>query len=258
MTPEQTNEVTIGLFVFVLFCAFILSTGIVISLVAIGHRRRRHAPLLETPVPAARSLVSPPRLNPAAFENPCRWLAIRSSNLSAAQSVLRLANPTPCSWDDGISKLNDRSLFISPPIKGWILVVGLGLPDPADDVDQCYHFILKVSRELGQVQFFSANRVVNYHAWIRADGGRIVRGYAWAGETLWNQGARTQAEIDLGLKCFDYGEEAVLSAGSSESHQANAEKINFLAARWSLDPTSIDHTMLPADYGIAGDFIANA
>src|SRR5262249_48130498 len=186
-------------------------------------------------------------------DNPSRWLAIRSSNPVAVQNALRLHNAKPCSWGEGLAQLSEHTLFISPPIEGWLLVMGPGLPDPSEDIDECYHFILKLSRELGHVQFFSLNRAVNHHAWVRAERDRVVRAYAWADETLWNQGKLSSAEIDLELKCFAYGENPESLA--CNSHQANADKVTFLAARWSLDPTSVAERRLSSALGIAGDLI---
>jgi len=32
----------------------------------------------------------------------------------------------------------EQKLFWAPPLKGWILVFGSGLPEPVDDVDICF------------------------------------------------------------------------------------------------------------------------
>src|SRR5215467_13300116 len=110
---------------------------------------------------------------------PGRWLAIKSHNLRTVQSALGLHNPKPCSWLEGLAA--DEKLFIAPPVKGWILVIGSGLPDPSEDVDVCFRFLLDISRKLGQVQFFSASPILHHHAWVRADRGHVQRAYAWAG-----------------------------------------------------------------------------
>jgi hypothetical protein len=128
------------------------------------------------------------------------------------------------------------------------------LPDPVDDVDRCFYFLLKLSRSLGHVQFFSLNRALNHHAWIRAHSGHIRRAYAWAGETLWNQGEPTQAEIDLAMKCLGYGELAQ-SVEPSDSPGSNTEKVMLLAARWSFDPTSVDENRLRVGLGVSGDVL---
>ena len=184
---------------------------------------------------------------------PC-WLAIRSRNLLAVQSVLRLTNARPCSWAEGLAGASDRKLFISPPVDGWILVIGSALPDPADDVDACYRFVMELSRKLGHIQFFSANRVLNHHAWVQVEAGRVRRAYAWAGKTLWKQGLKTTAEADLGLKCFDYLETAErTSFALPDAILTNMEKVPQLAARWSIDPASIDERFFEHARGIAGE-----
>lgn len=187
------------------------------------------------------------------FHIPSRWLAVRSGNPQWVQAALGLDNPTPCSWEEGLHVAHDRKLFISPAIRGWVLVMGSSLPEPADDVDRCFRFILEVSRKLGHVQFFSVNRAVNHHAWVHADQGVIQRAYAWAGKAVWNQGALTRAEIELGLKCYGYGEgEDRIDYGRPDPAALNTERLPLLASRWSLDPTSVDARMLKENRGIAG------
>src|SRR5437763_3727837 len=65
------------------------------------------------------------RRNPVSiFSMPSRWIAIRSGNPYVVQAALGLHKPTPCSWEEGLCVAQDRKLFISPPINGWILVMG--------------------------------------------------------------------------------------------------------------------------------------
>ena len=201
--------------------------------------------------PAFKVTVKPQQIF---LRRPSAWLAIRSRSLRAVQSALGLHNPKPCSCMKGMN--GEEKLFIAPPVKGWVLVVGAGLPDPDDDVDACFRFLQRISRKLGQVQFFSACPILHHHAWVRAERGRIVRAYAWAGRTLWQQGQRTAAENELGLKCLEYTEEAESFAyGEPVTVAANVDKVPLLAARWSLDPGCIDERFLESERGVAGEFM---
>jgi hypothetical protein len=184
---------------------------------------------------------------------PSRWLAIRSTQLHAVQNALRLHKPQPCSWEEGLTVSHDQKLFVSPPIAGWTLVMGASLPDPADDVDRCFHFLLDLSRKLGHVQFFSLNRVLNHHAWVQAEQGQILRAYAWAGRTLWNQGKITRGEAALGMICLGYTEQANTGFGAIDAAGANTDRVPLLAARWSLDPAAIDVRRFKENQGIAGE-----
>jgi hypothetical protein len=232
-----------------LLIAMAVTTGTV--LVLLVSRARRLRPRLAIPVrlpPSSHAFESPLQF----VNRPASWLAVKSKNLTEIQAALGLHHVKPCSWLEGLA--GEEKLFIAPPLKGWVLIFGSGLPDPADDVDASFRFILNLSRKLGQVQFFSANRVLYHHAWVRADAGKIVRAYAWAGRTLWQQGAITPAETDLDLHCFDYSDpDAPTSFFFTDLICTNVDRVPLLAARWSLDPAGIDQRLLSHEVGIAGN-----
>ncbi len=179
------------------------------------------------------------------------WLVVKSRNPRAVQSALGVRDPRPCSWLEGFANV-DR-LFIAPPVDGWILVTGTGLPEPAKDVDACFRFLLDLSRKLGKVQFFSLRQDSHYHAWAKARNGRILRAYAWADGTLWCQGPKTWSENDLGLQCFDYCEvPSTTSPGFLGAVAANARKVPLLAADWGLDLARLPEHFRLEEHGLAG------
>jgi hypothetical protein len=183
---------------------------------------------------------------------PASWLAVRSQNIKAVQAALGMDVFAPDPWVKGLS--GGPVFFIGPPVNGWIIVTGPGLPDPGNDADECFRFLTGLSRKLGHVQFFQAERVLQHHAWVRAENGRVIRAYAWAAETVWNQGVKTTAETDLSMKCFGYDEHpAAESWAAAEWMAANVAKVPLLAARWSLDPARIDARLRKHADGIAGE-----
>jgi hypothetical protein len=143
-----------------------------------------------------------------------------------------------------------HEFFISPRVHGgWVIVTGLGLPNPSDDVDATFLFLTGLSRKLGHVQFFYAERFSRHHAWARLDDGCVTRGYAWTGETVWNQGLKTMPEAAVGLKTFRYGEYAATILDA----ETNFEKVPQLAARWSLDPAEVKLDSSRQSIGLAGE-----
>src|SRR3954454_7790220 len=136
-----------------LLLALAMSTGsaMVVLVIRRGRRQSQSRPIksvFDTPV----SFASPH--HSAFLPRPSSWLAVKSRNLAAVQAALGLHNPKPCSWQDGLA--GEEKLFIAPPVKGWILIFGCDLPDPADDIDACFRFVVSLSRKLGHVQYFSA------------------------------------------------------------------------------------------------------
>jgi hypothetical protein len=253
MVSAQHEEITLWL-LFVL-CFVVVMAGLMVFLVMQWRHRQSLAGSVD-PEADKEQLPCLPSVSASQFDakRATSWLAIKSGNVHAVQSALSLHNPKPCSWAEGLSGDHDHSLFISPPVTGWILVIGPALPDPAEDVDICYRFLADLSRKLGHIQFFHANCVLNHHAWVRADSGRVIRAYAWAGKTLWNEGPTTPAEHTLQMKCYSYCEatDPALFA-SGEVVPANAEKVHLLAARWSLDPGEVGWRGAGRERGIIGE-----
>ena len=234
--------------------ALVLGTALLFVALAAHWSRRRSAALASRIVDESLFAVSTkPVFSPSLFDQPVRWLAVKSNNPSTVQSALGLQAAVPCSWEEGLHEARDQKMFVSPPINGWVVVVGSALPDPADDVDGCFHFLRELSHEVGQVQFFTVNRVLNYHGWALVDRGNVFRAYAWAGETLWNQGPLTAAERELQLRCFDYATDRNVFA-QREPLIANTEKVPRLASRWSVDPMGLRDGSSSTRQGVVGSF----
>ena len=163
------------------------------------------------------------------------------------KDALGLNHAAPCSWAEGLA--GGHEFFIGPRVHGWVIVTGLGLPNPTDDVDATFLFLTALSRQLGHVQYFYASRLLRHHAWARLDDGCVTRAYAWTGETVWNQGAETVPEIEANLRLFDYGEHAATILDA----ETNFAKVPQLAARWSLDPAEVKLHSVRHAPGCAGE-----
>jgi hypothetical protein len=184
---------------------------------------------------------------PHTLSRPGCWVAIRSVSPEAVKNVLGLNRAAPCSWAEGLA--GGHEFFISPRVNGWVIVTGMGLPNPTDDVDATFVFLQALSRQLGHVQYFYASRLLHHHAWARLDDGCVTRAYAWAGETVWNQGIETIPEIEVDVRLFGYGEHAATILDA----ETNFEKVPRLAARWSLDPAEVKLSSSRQAIGLAGE-----
>jgi hypothetical protein len=183
-----------------------------------------------------------------------RWLAIRDRTQEEVQHVLGLSNARPVVCRGEPPTAGGHQLAILPPVQGWTLVVGPELPDPSRDVDRCFRLLHQLSHALGEVQYFSVDWGSNHHAWARLQHGRVIRAFAWAGQTIWRQGTRTPAEEDLDMVCPDYGEssnEELIAELSLVN--LNPDKLLSLAARWSLDPTRLTATDLARASAVVGN-----
>ncbi|HEY1663216.1 MAG TPA: hypothetical protein VGI03_12425 [Verrucomicrobiae bacterium] len=241
MNPTNpTNAATL-----MLMMSYILALAVAcIIFVVILIVQRRRAKELQSSSPP-----SPSVLFDAVPQRPVTWLAIRAAAPEAVMQALGLDRSTPCSWSEGMA--GDHEFFISSRINGWVIVTGIAIPSPDDDIDECFYFLISLSRKLGHVQFFHAEKFSFHHAWMRMDDGCVTRAYAWAGETIWNQGIKTAGEMELKMKCFPYGQDSF----SAKAIEDNFNKVSMLATRWSLDPARI-RSFKKSD-GIAGQSQVN-
>jgi hypothetical protein len=178
---------------------------------------------------------------PVSFGYKVSWLAIKSEHSQAVVHALGLQEPRPANWASGIETAYSRGepgstqslVFVSPPIDGWVLVVGSGLPLPdhhdpktqgAAEVDPSFDVLFAaLAKQFPEVQFFSSYRVVGLAAWARARAGRIERIFCYAdGEVYANTGPQTAEE--KALKFLDLSGLSPLSA--REAIYKNAEQRN--------------------------------
>jgi len=240
--------------VLLLMFGFAMGTGVTfVLLVSYGMRRRI---FLESASPdRSETYTIPDRLSAEPVQGltrPACWMAVKSRSLAEVQAALGLHHVQRCVLAEGFPM--NAALYLSPPVAGWVLVLGPALPDPTDDADACFRFVLELSRRLGKVQLFCAYRILGHHAWVQADHGKIIRAYAWAQEVLWNEGQPTAAERELGLHCYEYLEMAELPSLAQRDYvETNVERVPMLAARWSLDPAVVGERFLREQPGIAGD-----
>ncbi len=238
-----------------LFVYVMLGLFLTILLVALAFlwliKKQRHATTLPSPPRPEPKVVHHHHAAHALLHGPARWIAIRTVNLPAVLAALQLRNPRRCSLEEGLAEAREHRLFITPPVQKWILVFGADLPDPADDVDECFHLLRHLSQQLGHVQFFSCHPPVDHHAWAMVEDGRVIRAYAWAQKTLWNQGVLTAAERTVGMRCNEYGEEP--TGFPPHEGRSNVDRLPLLAARWSVDPLSLDQIVDGASQGVSGE-----
>jgi hypothetical protein len=219
------------------------------------------------------------------------WFAVKAADPASVLDALKFGERTPANWASGLATVyGDQWVFASPPVNGWILVVGLSLPYPTNEThhDIGKRFDLLFSRlmqRFDDVQFFGSHRVSDFVTWARAVNGKPMRIFAWSGsngEVLANFGEQTPEETKLGLinltglspsdavdRIFkivgeQQDETDALVARGLSLREALAKvrqngRGNFpseidvveLAALWSLDPSQLEQQDHPVGLGLA-------
>jgi hypothetical protein len=163
---------------------------------------------------------------PEPFGYKIDWLAVRSDDPVAVAKSLGLKGK-PAKWGPGVAKAYDRThVFVSPSVKGWVLVVGGVISSYAADFEDT---LKRLSHEFGQCQFFGNHRVSSYYAWAKAEKGKLVRFYAYGDSEVYEVGPTTAEEIDL-----DIGE------SDDDDYWPDEDDVMNIAGKWSLNPQELD------------------
>lgn len=219
---------------------------------------------------------------PESFGFKVSWFAVKTSDPASVLEALEFAEATPTNWVSGLaavhgnSQSDDAWVFVSPPVSGWILVVGSSLPYPTiethHDIGRRFDVLFsRLMQRFDDVQFFGSHRGVGFVTWARALSAKPMRIFAFAeADVLANVGEQTPEEAKLGFlnlsglspsdaadRIFaaaeeeDVEESRLVASGlsprdartkvrqSRRSPLLNETDVVKLASLWSIDPTRL-------------------
>ena len=194
------------------------------------------------------------------------WVAFRMDDPARVVEVLALRDLRPADWAAGIAAAHEYpigcSVFVTPPIDGWVCCVGYPLFAAVDARPPTFAVqAAGWAAQLGcEVQYFSTHRVVESHAWARARPDGLVRAYAYVGESgekVLDEGDATLEERELGFAFFD----PTCAAAESDDYwdrddldYPREDHVMALAGRWSLDPSALDDRDIEVGEGVVGQY----
>jgi hypothetical protein len=156
-------------------------------------------------MPASSSRL-PKSDKPLSFGYKVAWLALPTKDGLAVANALGLRGVRPSTWAKGIEAAYESSVFVTPPLGGWVLAVGRPFFPPDRPEPFVKPLVLRLSSQFSVAQYFCTYRVAEGHFWASAKQGRLIRGYAYngcSGETQWDEGDQTKEERELGFRFFD-------------------------------------------------------
>ena len=205
-----------------------------------------------------------------------------TTDTGAVAEALGLSGLRDATWRVGVEAAYQKFAFVTPPLGDWTLVVSTVL-FPPDRVEGFVKPLLeRLSRQFGDAQYFCTQQDIELHAWARARKGQLGRGYGWLGQaslTLWDEGAPTKEERDLGFPFFN--PTSICESPKQESKQERNRGGAFmkgplpvvkrsdggaredltvpdencvmqLALLWSIDPTTLDEAYKEPAMGLLG------
>jgi hypothetical protein len=187
---------------------------------------------------------------PQSFGYKMAWFAIPTDDSAKIITVLGLKDAIRANWASGVSAVySDIShVFVTPPVEGWTLVLGLGLPsfDTPERTREFLAFIDKLAASFPAFCYFGTHRVVEFQGWVKVANGKIERAYAYLGErgeTLYESGKKSPEEIALGFAFFDERLPEAASPGYYERKDLRfpeEEDVMKIAAIWTINTQTLN------------------
>lgn len=200
---------------------------------------------------------------PRAFGHDMAWIAIRTENTAAVATALGLARMQPANWSSGVgaiydSEISNNLVFVSPPMKGWTLVVAESLPVPAGAafVDKTMPLLRQLASTFPAVQYFAAFPIIDSYAWARFDRGKRVRAFAVCDAgVIWNAGKPSQEERQLGLSFIEIRgiRERHGDLGGELQLYPTEQHVFAISGGWSINPMTMEAVPAPSGVGWVAD-----
>lgn len=189
---------------------------------------------------------------PAAFGYRMAWLAVHTTEAARVAEVLKLEPLEISNWRTGIGTMYDEKLsqsrvYLTPPVNGWIFIVGLSLPQPLGRgfVDKCTPVLLDLAAAFPEAQYFLSYPPLEFYAWARVMDGKLARAFAIGDEgIIWNKGKATKEERGIGLRSTEVRgvKNRKADVGEPMPVYPTEAHVMHLASCWGIDPTSLAST----------------
>jgi hypothetical protein len=182
---------------------------------------------------------------PEPFGYKMGWIVVRSNDPNAVASALPVRSKDAADWHAGIeAAYQGGPVFVSPPVAGWVCIIGQWAMGTGDNnsVKSVAKIVADLSARFGEAQGYATERVIEYHHWILAKHGQVIRCFAYlgeSGEVLSNVGTVTEAEKKLRF-----------GARPSGQWSPDEEDVMKVASVWSFDPTKLNSSSGAAAKGV--------
>ncbi len=193
----------------------------------------------------------PDRSEIQSFGYKMAWIAVPTSDRAGLVAQLGLAAAREMPFVDAMDAAYDGvGTMVTPVVDGWTLVVGAGVLTA--DVTRLERQLVELSVEHGEAQAFLTHRYFEYHGYVLAREGRLVRSYVYDGEAkgvVRDVGARLPEETGLPARFDGPGfltPGGMITDGRLPPEARSEGDVMSIADAWSVSPLQFGAPAHPA------------
>ncbi len=183
------------------------------------------------------------------------WFAIETEDAKSVIDTMGIKKAKRIGWKKGLNRAYEGDVFITPPIDGWVLVVGIDidLPKSSDKKDSIVKLLNKLSLKFGEAQLLGSHRISTTMIWMLSKFGDLQRLYKVEdGENKINFGKPTEVE-----KQWDFIQKSEQIEKNGGEYPEDVEipdedTVLEIAGAWSVNPMEIEKYDDVRKYGYVG------
>ena len=181
------------------------------------------------------------------------WCAIKTIDTDKVLNTLNIRKKKKCNWNEGMKKAYDGGIFILPPINGWIIIHGWGLPIPSSskENDSAVKLINSLSSKFEKAHLFGSFRGTGAVLWMSSEMGELKRMYYIDDGNGVQYGEPTKIEKQWDL--IDFNHPDIENDDYFDSKDIpDEDDVLDVAEAWSINPMNIDRYENIDDFGYTG------
>ncbi|MFJ4845961.1 hypothetical protein [Streptomyces sp. NPDC088733] len=188
------------------------------------------------------------------------WLAVRDAGPEEVADALGLRHRRAMGWQDGTEAAYRQGVFVARPVAAWTIAHGrVHLPAGTDATEPGFpDWLRSLGARLGDLQFFTTERVSEFHAWARVDAGELTRAYCCVGmhddiPLRLGEPTDVERELGVGLRRMEERRQDWQEADWDAWYEATPgeDDVMDIARRWGVCPLDIPDgsVVLPGVHG---------
>lgn len=184
------------------------------------------------------------------------WFAIKSEAVDKIAQALDLHSLRSSNWQYGVwhsVEGNEYQVFVTPPVKGWVLAAGVPILYEADN--HAFERVTELSDVFGEAQLFGSMRVSSVYLWAKAINGRLVRSFYEGDGERRETGKPASEESEMIARFFNPAAPDASQPGYWERKDlvfADEAHVLRIADQWSVNPMNLDEDNVVLTSGLIG------
>ncbi len=168
------------------------------------------------------------------------WIVVKSNKAEQVSAFLDINLQQTCNWIEGKIKAREGDVFITPAIKGWVMINSFSLHGlKKNETTLTSSLLEQLSQRFREAHFYANWSSSSYAEWAKYEHGKVIRLYQIADSQGFEYGEPTEEE-----KQWKLIKPSGMPELSDEEYDTytypSFDEMAIILESWSLNPMTIE------------------